>query len=414
MRFLALALLIFAAAPAAARPRGLIIVDFDDLRPDRLDRARGGAPLMPRLSAFAAGGVVFENAVSQAPWTLPSTMSLFTSLYPHRHGVTNRFDPASGERKELTRLGAERATLAQVLRGAGFRTAAFTGGAGLDGASGFSRGFEVYSDSTPFAGFESTMGRALDWLKGNSAAPFFLFVHGYDVHGQYSPPPVAASKTDGKFLQMRQRTIDGAPLGIDAAGRSSWAALYDERAALADERFGKFWDSLGDLRDKTVVVVLSDHGDELFEHGGVDHGMKLYDEAIRALLVFRVPGEKPLRVAGQVRLIDVMPTLLDLLGVDSPAARAQMQGESLVPALRGKATGFDALSETDFLFRASKRSVRSKDGWKLIFDLETLGVELYDVRKDTAEAVELSAKEPGRVKELQARLRELLDLPPAH
>jgi arylsulfatase A-like enzyme len=142
--------------------------------------------------------------------------------------------------------------------------------------------------------------------------------------------------------------------------------------------------------------------------------MKLYDEVIRALLLFRVPGVAPRKAAAQVRLIDVMPTVLELLGVESAPAKAQMQGASLVPALGGRAAGLDALSETDFLFRASKRSLRTADGWKLIFDLETLGTELYDVKKDTAEAVDLSSREPARAAALQARLRELMDLPPAH
>lgn len=406
-----------ARAAAAARPTGLIMIDFDDLRADRVEASRDGKPVMPHLAAFASSATLFTDAVSQAPWTLPSTMSLFTSLYPHRHGVVNRFDTSAGARREESRLPPEDATLAEVLEKAGFETAAFTGDAGVDAAYGFSRGFKIYGASVPFGGFELTMPQALSWLEERGGKrPFFLFVHGYNLHGQHAPPAGFPPDTIDRFLELRRRTIDGSPLGADEATKAFWRRLYDARASQADSLFGAFWKEASRLPAArgALVIIVADHGEELFEHGGADHGMTLYDEVLRVPLIVRVPGAPPRRVSSQARLIDVMPTALDLLGVESAQAQQQMQGQSLRPELEGRpGPERDSLEETDFLYRAAKRAVRTADGWKLILDLETLDRELYDVRQDTAELHNLDAERPQKAASLEKELRRLMDLPPA-
>ncbi|MCX5795238.1 MAG: sulfatase [Elusimicrobia bacterium] len=405
---LALALL---AASAALPPwasgrerRNLVLISLDALRPDHVGALGYPQPITPRLDRFAGQAAVFANAVSQAPWTLPSMLSVFTSLYPHQHGVVNRYAVFTARKQELAKLPYQFLTLAQVLKEAGYATAAFTGGAGLGRGSGMSRGFDVYSDSATFGGFESTLPQALDWLQGHQDQRFFLFAHGYDVHGQFG-------RRDESWMARRAQGIAGEAGPASADEVRSWRAGYDAKIARADARLGSFLEGLRAmprLRQRTVVAVISDHGDEFDEHGGVDHGLTLYDEVIRAVLMVQAPGLAPRRISEQVRLIDVLPTLLELMGVRPPARlREQMRGVSLQPLLEGKPLALDAFSETDFLLRSCRRSLRSAGGWKLIDDELGDARELYDLRTDPGERRNLFAQEPAIAFDLEKKLRRL-------
>ncbi len=390
----------------------VVIVDFDTLRADGLHCLGNPRPVSPRVDAFASGSYLFTQAVSQAPWTLPSTMSYFTSLYPHQHGMTNKFALFTETRKEEARLPRRFVTLAQVFKQAGYETAAFTGDAGVEGRFGFSRGFDVYYDGETFAGFETTFPMALAWLKAHPKGPHFLFIHGYDVHGQYRG--LGPGSREKEFLALRMKTIKGEPIKMSKAQVRFWRGRYDRQVLRADGRFGRFWDELSKLPSskRTVVLIIADHGDQFYEHGGFDHGMTLYDELLRVPLIVRVPGQTGRRVAQQVRAVDVMPTLVDWLGLPaSPALRRQMQGRSLLPLLRGKPLALDALSETSFLLQAEKRSLRTPDGWKLILDLETLAPQLYDLRVDPEEHDNLADARPALTKQLSARLLKLMQSP---
>ncbi|MDX6770722.1 MAG: sulfatase [Elusimicrobiota bacterium] len=416
-----------AAGGPAAPLRGVILVSVDALRADRVGARRGGAPLTPALDALADGAVAFDNAVSQAPWTLPAMATLFTSLHPWRHTLDNRFKAYDGVSHEPASLPDSASTLAEAFKRAGYDTAAFTGGASLDGEYGFARGFDLYHDSAPFAGFETTVPAALDWLRARGEKPFFLFLHGYDAHGQHPEATgprgrFAGPGYDGpfrgtaeEFLALRKDALYGRPRAVTEADRAFWSALYDERVAQADERLGRFLAAVEELprvSSSVVIAVTSDHGEELFERGGVDHGATLYDEALRVPLLIRAPGHAPRRVAAQVRSIDLAPTLLDLAGVRDEPFALQAQGATLRPLMEGRPDApRDALSETDFLYRVSKRSLRGPGGHKLIVDLETLRRELYDLNADPGETRDLSGDEPERVAAMERRLHLLRGLP---
>ncbi|MDD5629079.1 MAG: sulfatase [Elusimicrobia bacterium] len=399
------------AASAALPPwasgrdrRSLILISIDALRPDHVGALGYPQPVTPSLDRFAGQAAVFSNAVSQAPWTLPSMLSLFTSLYPHQHTVVNRYAVFNARRRELAKLPYQFLTLAQVLKEAGYATAAFTGGAGLGRASGLGRGFDVYVDSATFGGFAATLPQALAWLQGRRDRPFFLFVHGYDVHGQFGP-------RDDSWMARRAQTIAGAPGPASDEEVRARRAGYDARVARADALLGSFLERLGampGLRQRAVVVVFSDHGDELHEHGGVDHGMTLYDEVIRAVLMIRVPGLAPRRIPEQARLIDLLPTVLELLEVEAPARlREQMRGVSLQPLLAGQPLALDAFSETDFLLHSCRRSLRSAGGWKLIADELGDSRELYDLGTDPGERHNLLTSRPAVAFDLQKKLLRL-------
>jgi len=387
------------AAPSARR--SVLLVDFDTLRADRA----GEPSATPRLDEFARGAYRFTNAVSQAPWTLPSTLSLFTSVHPQSHGVVNKFEVFTEDRRALAKLPARLRTLAEAFKSEGWDTGGFTGGAGVGREFGFARGFDVYEDSAPFGGFDQSLPPALEWIKRRSNAPYFAFAHGYDVHGQFRGLTDEARKK--AFLELRDKTISGEPISASTAEVRVWAGRYDEQARAADAAFGAFLKEFdADPRNaRTVVVVLSDHGEQLYEHGGFDHGTTLYDEVLRVPLLIRIPGRRGGVIPAQVRLIDVMPTLLELAGVAvSTQARAQLEGVSLAPLLDGKPLSLDAYSETDFLLRASKRSLRTSEGWKLILDMQNLSGELFDLRADPGEKTDLSEREPARTLDLTQRL----------
>jgi arylsulfatase A-like enzyme len=378
-------------------------------------------PTSPNLDKLAGESVLFTRAISAASWTLPSFMSVFTGLYPSEHGVTNKFSlPAEGstELKPVS-LSTGAVTLAEFLKAAGYRTAAFTGGAGVGGAFGFARGFDVYSDTADFAGFGTTFPQALDWIKKNKDADYFVFVHGYDTHpfsdlkpgGPYkfvtAAEQVKALKLRARHEKLRLAQIDGRLPRHNAADVKLWTDVYDEKIARADRLLGNFLAGLKELGgSEPVLMLFSDHGEELFDHGGIDHGMTLYDEMLHVPLLVRAPGLKPARVDAQVRTLDIFPTAAELLGVEpGPALKAQLRGASLLPLMTGSAAaGRDAYAETDYLFHFSRRAVRKTDGMKFVQDALKQKNELYDTAADPAEKKDISEKDPARAYTLETQL----------
>jgi arylsulfatase A-like enzyme len=414
--------------PGFLKDYNVIIVDFDTLRADRLGSLGNPRPLTPNLDALAARSYLFTAAVAQASWTLPSTMSFFTSLYPHQHTLLNKFSVFTEERKEIARLPRRFTTMAQVFQRNGYATAGFTGDAGVEATFGFGNGFDVYFDSVAFGGLDTTFPMALDWLKIHQDEKFFLFVHGYDVHGQFPVPDDFKSRfadpsyhgpftgDEDEFMDLRMKTIKGEPISISTGDARFWLDRYDEKTVRADERFGRFWKAFSALpaAKRTIVVVIGDHGEQFGEHGGFDHGMNLYDELLRVPLIIHAPEGAAAKIESQVRLIDVMPTLTDWLGLTTTSAtRRQMQGSNLLPLMRGRPLALDAFSETSFLLQTEKCSLRTSDGWKLILDLETLSPELYDLRRDPGEKLNVAAGEPVRAQNLLQRLMKWNEASPA-
>ncbi|MCX5792227.1 MAG: sulfatase [Elusimicrobia bacterium] len=404
------AVMMLAAAPLSAGPN-LILIGWDTLRADHVGALGYKRPTTPNLDALAAGSFIFTNAVSQASWTLPSFMSLFTGLYPSEHGVTNKFRlPETGSTDlQPASLSTSVVTMAELFKANGYRTAAFTGGAGLGGSFGFSRGFDVYVDSRDFAGFGTTFPEALAWLRTNGGAPYFLFVHGYDTHPFHDLEPSGATtfvtkaekgkafKLRARHEKLRMQLLDGKRLKYTPADVKLWTDVYDEKILRADELLGDFLGRLAAIGSTdTVIILLSDHGEELFDHGGVDHGMTLYDEVIHVPLLIRLPGRPGLKITQQVRTIDVFPTVVALLGLkQGEALREQLRGTSLLGQMDGNAQALDAFSETDYLFHFDKRAVRKSSGQKLIFDRFTQKREMFRIPADPLEKKDLFEDEPA-------------------
>jgi len=325
-----------AGVPTPVQPppptRGYVLISLDTLRADHLSAYGYERETSPFLSELAERAALFERVVAPYPATLVSHMSLFTGLYPQQHAVY----PPNGV------LSPEVPTLPEVLRAAGFRTAGFTEGGFVAGGFGFSRGFERFADPPYEADddIEATFERGLEFLR--EVGPderFFLFLHSYSVHDPYAPPepwrerfapadPGSATLSLGENLRDANRGRLELPPG--AVG--DFRRLYDGSVAYVDGVLRSFFVALeaAGLADETTLLVTSDHGEELREHGRLGH-TQLYPESLFVpLLVVHPLQREAVRVDRLVRLVDVAPTVYDLARVEPPPGLA---GESLAPCL---------------------------------------------------------------------------------
>lgn len=416
-----LALVISAGMYASTRleQKNVVIFAFDGLQAQHLHAYRYEKKTTPYLDTFLAESTVFTRTVSPASWTVPAFMSMFTSLYPSEHRLTNKLvEVATATTTRLApvnlkRMSPSAMTLAEILKRHGYRTAAFTGDAGVTGAFGFNQGFDEYYDATTFGGLDTSIPKAKDWLAAHKDEKFFLFVHGYDVHGQFAPKdgfdyryvekPYTGVYTGSPTEQrdLRERGLSGGDLHMSEQDTAFWRAIYDEKINDADKEFGQFMIDLKELglTDNTIVIVVSDHGTEFFEHGRMDHGHTLYGELVNTLFAIHVPGQSGRVVSSLVSTLDLVPTLLPLLNVSDDAER-DMRGVNVLT----KNPAHDVYSETDYRLYTHKRSVTTTDGWKFILTRETGEKELYNLHADFSEQRNVVGDEPQRAYELEQKL----------
>jgi arylsulfatase len=322
-----------AAPPIPAATRGYVLISLDALRPDHLGAYGYARATSPFLDSLAARGAVFERALAHYPSTLPSHLTMFTGLYPQEHGAfrPERFlDPAIE-------------TLPQRLQARGFRTGGFTEGGFMTGAYGFERGFDQFDDS-PYrddTDVERTFERGLRFLAGlGEEERFFLFLHTYSIHDPYTPPeryrglfwpgelPPGVFESSGPNL----RAVNRGELAVTPEIVAYFASQYDASIRYVDDVLAGFWagvEELG-LADEITLIVTSDHGEAFYEHGKLAH-MQVYPEDLRVPLIVVHPGlAEPVRVPALVGLVDLAPSLYELMRVEPPAA---LSGRSLAPYL---------------------------------------------------------------------------------
>jgi len=409
--------------PGSYAGYNILFVSFDALQAKHTGCLGYFRKVTPNIDRFAQGGILFDNAVAQSSWTVPSTMSYITSLYPSQHKVVNKYSVYTEKEKvfaNLKALSPQTVTLAQLLKTNGYATGGFTGDAGVGAKFGFAEGFDKYFEGPVFGGMDKSIPEAINWLQDNSTRKFFVFLHGYDVHGQFDPPegftykyvdpPYRGKLKGGKNEEaaIREEGLEKGSVSLTAEDVRFWNALYDEKISDVDKRFGVFiqkMEALG-LLDKTIVILVSDHGTEFYEHKRFDHGYSLYEELIHVPVVIWLPRLKGgIVINEQVRAIDIMPTLLDLIGAKIPAkVKAQMQGVSLLPLINGERIELTAFSETDYRFYACKRAIRTAGGLKFIYSLDSGEKELYDLKKDPQERVNLINTDQKTAYELEQKL----------
>jgi arylsulfatase A-like enzyme/Tfp pilus assembly protein PilF len=368
-----------------AMPQNVLLITLDTTRADHLGCYGYGPAKTPNLDALAREGVRFARVYCPAPLTLPSHSSIMTGLYPATHGVRN-----NGHQ-----LAPKFRTLAEILKGQGFATAAFVSSFSVDSRFGLGRGFDVYDDTfqpqAPLKGAnaerraEETFARFSRWLDRQGGLRFFAWVHYYDPHLPYDPP---------------------SPYREGSADRP-----YDGEIAYMDHYVGAVLDRLKakGVLDKTLVVVAGDHGEGLGDKVETGHGIFLYEETLRVPLIIQNSKffPHPCVVPGAVRLVDVAPTILETIGLRPEAAG--MEGQSLLSRAR-KPTGedLDALIESFYPrenFGWSELVGIVSGPWKLI---QAPRPELYDLANDPGENVDLAALAAGKATELRQKLEHEL------
>ncbi|TSC87247.1 MAG: sulfatase [Parcubacteria group bacterium Gr01-1014_8] len=409
----------------SCRECNVIIIGVDTLRADALHSLGYERETTPTLDALANKGVIFSQAISASSWTVPSFMSIFTGMYPSAHKVTNKFVKFSKDAKILTNLkdiDPEIETFAMIMKNAGYATGGFTGDAGVSAQFGYGQGYDIYTDEKTFGGFENSEQHALKWLDTlDSKQKFFMFFHGYDLHGQHDLDDDSSREfvpeysgtykgTKEEEAIIREQQLEWGGLSLTPGDVAFWRGIYDSKIKDADTRLASFIAELEKrgLLKNTVIVLVSDHGEEFYEHKGIDHGHSLYDEQVHVPLILIVPGMTGgRRVDAQVSTMDIAPSILDILNIAPSAAFEEQTAlrRSLVPYILGlEFRGYDIFTETDYRNSRHLRSVRTADGWKYILDLESKHEELYDLRNDPGELKDLASSEVKKRDETRRRL----------
>lgn len=391
-------------APPPSPTTNVVLISIDTLRPDHLQCYGYGVPTSPHLQSFCEESVVFRQAIAQAPSTLHSHASIFSSLLPHHHG-------ASWGGK--TRLPAEALTIAEFLKAAGYATAGFAGGGQMDAVFGLDQGFDVY-ESPGQERFLGTVRWGIEWLDRTPDRPFFLFLHSYEVHHPYTASPDHLAEVAGDYdgplpdeisIELL-REINRGELEIEPRDLAHIVSTYDAEIRSMDDGFSYLVAALKerDLYEDTLIVFASDHGEEFGEHGVVGwHSHTLYDELLRIPLIIRFPGaaHAGLVVEDLVRSLDIAPTLAAALGLPVPE---EFDGIDLA----GKIVGIDGVSlvavgRMDRPRGVERTSIRT-DRWKMLLPRRYL----YDLDKDPAEQWDAAMSERQTVEELEGILEEIL------
>jgi len=381
-----------AAAETPAKPAlNVVLITIDTLRADHVGCYGYKQIKTPNIDGLAADGARFESAFAVVPVTLPSHSSMLTGTYPMLSGMHD----FSGNK-----LSPLQPTLASVLKQAGYQTGAVIGAAVLDSRFGLNQGFDFYYDHFDFSRLDEAnldeMERpgnvvadvALDWLAKNSQKKFFLWMHLYDPHFPYHPP--------------------------EPYSREYAAQPYDGEIAFADEQVGRllrFLKEKGIYRN-TVIVLCGDHGESLGEHGEKTHGFFIYNATMHVPLIIRLPENRlPEKAAARavvdpVSLVDLMPTMLSAVGLETPS---QVQGRSLLPEIRAdridQATRDRMLYGETFMPRIhfNWSELRGSENMKYHF-IDAPRPELYDLAKDPGEVHNLFTEKKAVAEEMRAKL----------
>lgn len=376
------------AWPGKARTPNVLLISIDTLRADHLGSYGYKQAQSPTLDALAARGTRFVNATTVTPLTLPAHASLLTGTFPASHGVRDNGG---------FYLSDDRLTLAEILHVRGYRTGGFVGAFVLDSRWGINQGFDHYFDKFDISkatgvGMDTiqrpgheVVDKALEWLAQDRKTPFFAWVHLYDPHAPYEAPP--------PYRSMFPPTLVGSYDAEIAATDAQVARLLDELRA--EERL-----------DDTLVVIVGDHGESLGEHQEQSHGFFIYEATVRIPLILAGPGIAARSVEDQVRIVDVPPTVLQVLGVPIPQV---VQGVSLLPVLGGQRVDRLAFAETWYprYHYGWSELMAVRDGpYKFVLAPHR---ELYDLRVDPGETKNLAEEMPERAAAAERALKNLLE-----
>ena len=412
----------------------VILIQVDSLRADHVGIYGYNRNTTPNIDNFAKENILFTQAISQGTRSLTSHASFFTSQYPQVHGAG--MDRAL---KGLNPLDPSALTMAEVFKEQGYKTAAFVGERHLEPQYGLHQGFEVYNSKG--LSFNDSIPPAVKWLEENKNEKFFLFLQGYDLHIPYEAPepfwhmfdpeyegilhdlpfhdpyyetnPTPLIKKDGnpvieiedKVTPLTQRDID------------HLIAHYDEEVLYADYKVGQFLDTLSEmgLYDNSIIVLFADHGETVGDNvyrpsepnpkghsANINGHTTLTEEVIHVPLIIKSRIVESKTIFVQAQLIDIFPTLLDLLDITpNQDLKKRLQGQSLVPAIKGNADrDFNTYTYGNRPIRKFIRTPR----WKLL--ATPLAIRLYDLKNDPGETQNVQDQYPEVFEQLQEKLTE--------
>ncbi|MCC6847160.1 MAG: sulfatase [Deltaproteobacteria bacterium] len=405
-------------APPSMRARpNVVLVVIDTLRADHLGAYGYARARTARLDAFAARGTRFGLARSTSSWTLPSTASILTGRYPVDHGA---------ERMTL-KLNEKQLMLAEMLAAAGYDTAGFSANAAVvTPESGFAQGFDRFdvlarrgdqsgadpvwpsNEQKPDATADVVTDAALEWVasRPTTNGPYFLYVHYFDPHSTYSPPPAYAEAfgvRSGDPLRGPAQALVMMKKALAEHELATLRALYDAEIAFTDREIGRLLDGIGfGRRHDIIVVITSDHGEEFGEHGRMQHTKTLYEEVLRVpLLVGGADLPTGRVVEAPVSLVGVFPTIAELAGVEVPSG---LPGRSFVPVLRG-AEPAPAPVFAELSWGRVHRAAVVDGSWKLLLD-QGFVPTLYDLATDAGETTPRNQNQAARTGALQKAIGE--------
>lgn len=386
-----------ATQPAGRMPLNVLLITIDTLRADRL-----GAGIAPTLDRLADEAVWFSNTRTAVPLTLPSHTTILTGLLPPVHGVRENGTDA---------LSDAHPTVARLLKAAGYRTAAVVGAFVLDRRFGLAQGFDLYDDRIerdPNAmerlearrPASAVVDRTLEWLDESERTapkcqPFFVWMHLYDPHAPYAPPPEFIARV----RDVRQRSSPHA----GAATGDPRSIAYDGAVAYADSQVARVlgWLRTHALESRTLVIVAGDHGEGLGDHGERTHGMLLYDSTLRVPLLIAAPGRAAARRDDPVSLADIAPTILREAGVTPPATMAH---RDLLDTRQEAASGTEIYAETTYPHVAGWSPLEALTDGRWMAIRGTTSTELYDLEDDPHEVRDMAAAQASTAAAMGSRI----------
>ena len=377
------------------RPRNVIFILVDTLRADRLSAYGYGRPTSPNFDAFARESVKFEANRSQASCTFPSANSILTSRWPSAF---------LGQPDQKLGIPEGMPSIAEILHAQGYRTVAVSASAVVrrspsrfNPTGGFGRGFDVFDEDCVWQS-AACVNRAVGPHLRQEKKPLFLYIHYIDPHGPYQPPKewprkFAAGQPEKEWVRAGDPNPIGNWLykgkpkpGFTPADLQHLKDLYDEEIAFFDARFAELLRAIRDagLMDDSILVFVSDHGEEFLEHGDIKHCRTLFDSSVHVPLLLKIPGVDPRTVTRPVQSLDLVPTLVDYLGIDLSGG-ARFEGRSLRGEIEGKTK-----EELQFGLQETLRS--ASDGrFKLIENLAGGTPKLFDLQADPGETRDVLA-----------------------
>lgn len=390
------------------RKPNIILLVIDSLRADHLGCYGYARNTSPHIDKLAQEGIVFSNAFSQAGYTTASIPSILTSKFPLSHGVWL---------PEKHKLSEDEITLAEVLKSNGYITVAFTGGACTSHIYGFGQGFDLYKE-IEWGDIKEINKLVFNWLEQNqnNEKPFFLFLHCYTVHEPFNlPEPFAsiyASNYQGQFKDVKLdnvlfEKIHKKSLDYNSEDIDYIISQYDSGIRYYDENIGELLKKIEALKltSNTIIILTSDHGQDFMEHGTISH-RDIYDVGIHVPLIVRAPYLLPnnKKIDTLVRSIDIFPTILDMLALLEKNNLA-IEGNSLLPVMLGQDIGKEhpVYSLGADSNNRGRISLRTRN-WKLIVTRNQNECELYNLKNDPGELINLVSIEKEQFKVLKQEL----------